>query len=116
MRNTKHEDDYEETYRQKCKREGALCLKITTPGNRGYPDRLVLRGLYRAAKLLQQTCPNLSYSECYELAKCMLAEAIQFTELKTPTGRYQPKQKQRIRELRERGFKVDVVRGTEVKD
>lgn len=65
------------------KARGGLCLKFTSPGSPGVPDRIVIT-------------PN---------------GRVCFVELKTETGRLTKIQQWTIREMRDRGAEVFVVKG-----
>jgi hypothetical protein len=106
------EDDVEGKYVKAREAEGKLVLKVKVLGRPGYPDRLVLG----TAKPLADFLCSMGYSRDRELcaieAQRLLAECIQFTELKKQANsRFQPKQKTIIPMLRKRGFKVDIVHG-----
>lgn len=64
-----------------CKARGWLCWKLTSPGVRGVPDRLVLR----------QGC------------------SAEFVEVKAPGEKPTPQQERRHAELRALGFMVSVL-------
>lgn len=118
----KHESEYEAQYAEEEKRKGGLCPKLVTPGEQGYPDRLVLRGVGPAKTLLQLwllDCARnprpMTEADIDELAKAMLGAAIRFVEFKRNNkAPFQPRQPHVIRELRVRGFRVDIYEGDEL--
>lgn len=72
--------------RQKIKQCGGLCLKFTSPGTDGVPDRIIL-------------LPN---------------GKMAFAETKAPGRELRPLQKTRKRQLERLGFKVYVIDNTEM--
>lgn len=77
------ESQIEARLAQGVKARGGLCLKFTSPGNPGVPDRLVITPKGR----------------------------ICFVELKTENGRLSKIQQWMISEMRRRGVEVFVVKG-----
>lgn len=75
------EKTIEKKLRQKIKQRGGLCLKFTSPGTDGVPDRIIL-------------LPN---------------GRMAFAETKAPGRELRPLQKIRKRQLERLGFKVYVV-------
>ena len=111
MRN-KRESTVEKRFRLAVEADGGLCLKFVSPGRRGVPDRLVLRGAEAAARRYTDimwgehvavTKPDL------RLARNMLAAALQFVELKAPGERAEAAQLREHARLRKLGFRVDVI-------
>ena len=75
------ERDIERKLVERVKKEGGMCLKLTSPGNSGVPDRL-----------------------------CLLpGGGIAFIELKAPGKKPRPLQVRQIQKIRELGFRVEVV-------
>lgn len=72
--------------RQKVKQRGGLCLKFTSPGTDGVPDRIILLSNGKMA----------------------------FAETKAPGKELRPLQKTRKRQLESLGFKVYVIDNTEM--
>lgn len=72
--------------RQKVKQRGGLCLKFTSPGTDGVPDRIIL-------------LPN---------------GKMAFAETKAPGKELRPLQKTRKRQFERLGFKVYVIDNTEM--
>jgi hypothetical protein len=109
----RREDDVEAAYVKAREAEGKLVLKVKVLGRPGYPDRWLLGDVRNAAALLYQDLRWYgSADEALNFVGLLVAEVLQFTELKkTAKSRYQPRQKRIIPMLRKRGFKVDVVHG-----
>jgi G:T-mismatch repair DNA endonuclease (very short patch repair protein) len=76
------ERDIERKYRKNIEAEGGLCLKLSSPGYSGLPDRMVL----------------------------MPEGVIWFVEFKSKTGVLSPRQERVIEKLNAMGFRVDVER------
>jgi hypothetical protein len=76
------ERDVERKYRKNIEAEGGLCLKLSSPGYSGLPDRMVL----------------------------MPEGVIWFVEFKSKTGVLSPRQERVIEKLKAMGFRVDVER------
>ena len=115
----KHESEYETAYAEAEKAKGSLCPKLVTPGEQGYPDRLVLRGVGPMKEVFRtwvayvmNSNHAITLDELDKVAETMLAAAIRFVEFKKDADSpFQPRQPRVISMLRERGFRVDVYEG-----
>jgi hypothetical protein len=72
------ERDLERRFKREVERRGAQAIKLTSPGRRGMPDRLVI----------------------------IPGGRVVFVELKAPGGRLTPLQRRRADDLRAQGFTV----------
>ena len=91
---------------------GGLSLKFTSPQRRSVPDRIDLLGTANAAILLSDTFAlygiEMRSADVLKLANEIVAEAIQFTELKAPGKKPTPSQEREHARLRMLGFRVNV--------
>ena len=75
------EREIEQKLVEKMKKADGMCLKLTSPGNSGVPDRL-----------------------------CLLSGGkVIFVELKAPGKKPRPLQERQIQKIRELGFRVEVI-------
>ena len=75
------EKEIEKKLVDEIKKEGGMCLKLTSPGNAGVPDRL-----------------------------CLLPRGrIVFVEMKAPGKKPSPLQVKQIQKIRKLGFRVEVI-------
>ena len=75
------EKEIEKKLVERIKKEGGMCLKLTSPGNAGVPDRL-----------------------------CLLPRGrIVFVEMKAPGKKPRPLQVKQIQKIRKLGFRVEVI-------
>lgn len=111
----KREEEYERAYVKRVEKEGAMCPKLVATAQPGYPDRLELRGIEPAARILKDTF-HLSDEAARMMAKTLIASAVKFIEFKAPNGRLRPRQRVIIGRLRCMGYCVEIRRGDEVSD
>jgi hypothetical protein len=88
-----------------------IVAKWISPSWNGVPDRIVLKGISGAAIALQWrwSAPPSTYEEAEARARELLAECIEFVELKAPGKRPTILQMRRHEQLTKLGFKVSVV-------
>jgi len=116
----KTETDYETRYVEQERKHGHLCPKLGILGEQGWPDRMVLTGVSGMVEGLTnwldaKEVPFME-AEVRAIAELALARALHFVEFKAPGGEYQPRQQHVIRELRARGFRVDIIEGDTLVD
>lgn len=87
------------------KTQGGVSRKWVSPGHGGVPDQIELYGVEHM--LLEAGRRGIVL--LHEDAVALLAAAIQFTEYKAPSREPTANQLTNHRELRERGFTVNVV-------
>lgn len=90
-------------------------LKFVIYAERGYPDRIVLKGLADAVRRYRELSPLLLTDAAAEReVRELLALIIEFAELKSKDGEPPPDhQLRRHKELRALGFKVSVLSSRE---
>ena len=91
-----------------CKAREWMCAKFTSPGLRGMPDRMVLKGIDEA---VDHYCiiNSLSRQAGERDVRNILALCIKFVELKAPGEKPTPQQLRRHAELKALGFEVAVL-------
>lgn len=90
MSSAKRESVEERKLRERCGDEGWLCLKFAPPGQRGYPDRIVLVPARQNRRAFADPVDPV----------------VVFVELKRIGGELSPLQRERIADLRKLGFLV----------
>lgn len=105
------------------KRRGWAALKFVVPSVRGYPDRLLLKGLDEAVRYCRQNrdCDSLmGRPNADELVRGIIERVIEFVELKSPDATrdeaHLARQARRHAELRTLGFKVTQLESREEVD
>jgi hypothetical protein len=88
---------------------GWLCAKFVSPGLRGMPDRIVLKGMDEAVKYIGLMFPHLTPSQRQVVVWNVLDYCIKFVELKAPGEKPTAQQLRRHAELRALGFEVAVL-------
>ncbi|MFZ6767801.1 hypothetical protein ACO0LM_12025 [Undibacterium sp. Di26W] len=112
------ESTVEKNHCKRVKNMGGRSLKFKSPQYSNVPDRIDLIGADSAARQLNEELyalgvSQLNWHECREMAKRIVAAAIQFTELKQPGKKPNAAQEREHVRLREQGFHVNVVDGVE---
>ena len=91
------------------RRLGYLALKFVTPGVKGSPDRIVLKGIERATKMYMLAAGPMSHKRAEHDMRELLAMCIEFVELKAPGKEAEAHQWRYHANLRQLGFKVTVI-------
>ena len=86
-----------------------LAMKLVSPGLRGVPDRLVLKGIGAAVQRYLITAGPMSYERAEWDVRELLASIIEFVELKAPGQKPTLQQLHRHEQLRKLGFRVTVL-------
>lgn len=110
----------EQPFRKRAKTRGWKALKFAVPGVNGYPDRLVLKGIRAEARNKLRSLLGdafMSQALCNEIIREILAECIEFVELKSPDASrdaaHLARQLRRQTELQDLGFTVSVLESRE---
>lgn len=106
------EKHIEKAHVEAVKARGGMSLKFVSPQRRSVPDRIDLLGTANSAALLSDRLALLGVqmrlADVILLANEIVAEAIQFTELKAPGKKPTEAQEREHARLRMLGFKVNV--------
>lgn len=94
--------------REKAEARGWRALKFVSPGLRGVPDRMVLKGL-GAAMMRYQLAMGCSTETAERDIRMLIADVIEFVELKAPDKEATLQQLRRHAELQKLGFATSVL-------
>lgn len=93
-----------------CKKLRFLAAKFSIPQRRGAPDRLVFKGIDEAAeRMIRFTHGRWGKIDARNAVREILADCLEFVELKKPSKEPEAHQLRRHAELRALGFKVVVL-------
>lgn len=86
-----------------------LALKFLSPGMRGVPDRIVLKGIDDAVEMWQLAAGPMSPERAKREVRELIASVIEFVELKAPGEKPERQQLRRHEQLRGLGLQVTVL-------